>query len=86
MIVVSTYWTIAHPIEILKYTNFSQVFYMYYIHIAPAIVTLACYSLIDVRLKADHANPLLICAFVYGTLNFGVTKYTGKPVYDFLDW
>ena len=85
-IVVSTYWLIIHPTEIQKYKEFSHILFMYYSHIIPALVILACYCLIDIRVKADHANPLLVCAFAYGALNYWVTKSTGKPVYDFLDW
>ena len=84
--VVAIYWTIVHPTEILKYEGDAQIFYMYYSHIAPAFVTLASYLLLDVRFKASHAYPFVLLSIVYGAINFAITKYTGKPVYDFLDW
>ena len=84
--VISIYWTIIHPTEILKYEGFAQIFYMYYSHIAPAFVTLCCYLLLDVRFKASHANPFVLTSLVYGVINYAITKYTGKPIYDFLDW
>jgi len=86
LVVVSIYWTIVHPIEILKYDGAAQIFYMYYSHIAPALVTLACYLLLDVRYKANHGNFFVLFAMAYGVINFAVTKYTGNPVYHFLDW
>ena len=85
-ITMSVYWNVIHPTEIVKYTNKYEIFYMYYSHIVPGLTTFLNFALLDIRFKAGHSKPLIVISFIYGFVNYYITKQTGKPVYDFLHW
>eukprot|EP00355_Strombidium_rassoulzadegani_P008867 CAMPEP_0168623558 /NCGR_PEP_ID=MMETSP0449_2-20121227/8896_1 /TAXON_ID=1082188 /ORGANISM="Strombidium rassoulzadegani, Strain ras09" /LENGTH=158 /DNA_ID=CAMNT_0008664961 /DNA_START=172 /DNA_END=645 /DNA_ORIENTATION=- len=89
IVVVCVYWGVIHEQTIHKHRSegpFIKVVCQYMVHVVPALCCLANSCISKVVMEPRMVSKLAIIGFVYLAFNLGITKYSGKPVYDFLTW
>jgi hypothetical protein len=67
-------------------TDPSLIVFQYALHLIPGLSMLLSYSMLDVRLKATHAKPLVVILAIYCLLNCVVTHHSGSPVHEWMHW